>query len=322
MDTPVIAGGLVLEHPIMNGAGLCKDMHHAEPLIRPSNAALVFGSITTEALPGNEGDVYFSAPKLYSLNSLGLPNRGAEFYRTALTEIVALAHSRGRKVILSVAGATPQEFAKLCALARAVGVDAVELNIACPNRWDGATQKRIICFDPNLVGTILMTVAPTIGGLLPMWVKLSPILDPVLLGEVSDVISACTFVRAVVTSNTAPNSFAWKETTGEARTAGRKRRRAITPGNGLAGMSGPALKPIALGQVRQLRDRLPSSIDVIGVGGICSGQDVIDYLDAGAAAVQVVTAVIENGPGIFDQLYEEYTDLLEGDDNADSDTEA
>ena len=121
----------------------------------------------------------------------------------------------------------------------------------------------------------------------PIWVKLSPYSDPGLLKEVAEVINeAPPPVAAVVTCNTFPNAYAGKG--------------AISPMGGLAGLSGPALKPIALGQVVQFRKHLKEEIDVIGVGGITTGNDAVDFFEAGAKAVQCTTLPYWLGdPGKF-----------------------
>ena len=100
--------------------------------------------------------------------------------------------------------------------------------------------------------------------------------------------------------NTFPNAFSYNEK-GESR---------ITPGGGLAGFAGPAIKQIALGQVKQLRAILPENIDIIGVGGITTGKDILDYLRTGAKAVQIATILLEKGLNIFYTLLSEYIDLI------------
>ena len=120
-------------------------------------------------------------------------------------------------------------------------------------------------------------------------VKLSPYSDPVSLGAIAAIINRSQIVRAVTSANTFPNAFSFN-VEGE---------QAIDPAGGLAGMAGEALKPIGLGQVKQLRAVLPEAIAIIGVGGISEKQDVLDYLRAGADATQITTAYINFGPSVF-----------------------
>jgi dihydroorotate dehydrogenase (fumarate) len=83
---------------------------------------------------------------------------------------------------------------------------------------------------------------------------------------------------------------------------------------GLAGVAGSALKPISLGQVQQFRTLLPESFDIIGVGGISTGRDVLDYLRAGADSVQVGTHYFQNGPRVFSEILQEFVDLVEAEE--------
>ena len=160
LDFSVEIAGIRLEHPLMNGAGTCKlidgDMG-VKTLVRSATSAIVVGSITLEPRPGNSGDVFF-VNNGFSLNSMGLPNPGADYYRKNLPEMVKLAHQARKPLFVSVAGFTHEEYADLTVLAFDGGADLVELNLACPNVWQGSSQKRIACFDSKLVSEILRTV--------------------------------------------------------------------------------------------------------------------------------------------------------------------
>jgi len=107
-------------------------------------------------------------------------------------------------------------------------------------------------------------------------------------------------VKAVTSTNTFPNAFIYDE----------KGRPRLTPGGGFAALGGPAIKPIGLGRVKQLRSLLPSRIDIIGVGGITTGLDVLDYQRAGAAAVQIATALLRRQLKVFGQLLGELSELI------------
>jgi dihydroorotate dehydrogenase (fumarate) len=155
-------------------------------------------------------------------------------------------------------------------------VSATTLNFGCPNDLHGG---RIMSFD--LSG--ILDIMNALYGLKPIWIKFSPYSDPLQLKEVAQILNerGKGKVRAVVACNTFPNAFVSRDV--------------ITPNGGLAGLSGPAMKPIALGQVVQWRKHLIPEIDVIGVGGIMTGNDVVDFLDAGAAATQVCSLAFWSG---------------------------
>ena len=304
MDLSVNLAGIALGHPLMNAAGTCKlfdGKEGVEELTRSAVSAVMVGSITLKERAGNSGEVYYSDPLLFSLNSLGLPNPGSVYYREHLPKMAAAVHGAGKFLFVSVAGFVPSEYAVLTRIAVERGADFVELNCSCPNIWQGEEQKQIACFNPKIVAEILRCLdRQFVGEDIRLAVKLSPFSDPELLKEVAEVIAESKLVKAVTAVNTFPNAFSFDET-------GKPR---ITPGGGLAGLAGPALMPIGLGQVRQLRDLLPKRIDIIGVGGITKGQDILDYLRAGAKAVQIATAFMDRGARVFSEILGEFVDLV------------
>lgn len=290
MNLAIEIAGIKLEHPLMNAAGTCKTLEDVKKLARSASAAVVVGSITQASRPGNIGQIYWAGP-MFSLNSLGLPNSGADYYGRVMKEMVHVAHDNGKPLFVSVAGFSPYEYGELAERAFDGGADLVELNLGCPNVWDGGVQKRIVSFDAALVEDVLESVEKRVGVAANVSAKISPFSDPFILAEVAVAIGLSNIVKVVAAVNTFPNAFDYD---------GKQSR--ITPGGGLAGLAGPALKPIGLGQIRQLKDLLPERIQIIGVGGIMSGQDVLEYVRCGATATQVATAYIARGEKIFHSL--------------------
>ena len=296
--SPIKLMGLELEHPIMNAAGTCRLVEEVEKICRSAASAIMVGSITVELRDGNSGNVYWNN-KISSLNSMGLPGQGKPYYEKNLGTMVSMAHDNGKPLIVSVAGFSPEEYAKLAVMAFKCRADAVELNLGCPNIWGDRQQKRIACFDSYFVADILQRVEDEVGTDARVSVKLSPFSDPFALREIATkFIAQHEVVKGVVSINTFPNAFVW----------GEDGKPAITPGEGLAGLGGPAVKCIGLGQVKQLKDILPERIQVIGVGGISNGQDILDYIKAGATAVQVATAYVQEGEQVFSRLLQEMVD--------------
>lgn len=291
--------GIELEHPIMNAAGTCKSLEDVRELARSVTAAVMVGSITVEPRMGNTGDVYW-AGQMFSLNSLGLPNRGAPYYKEVLSEMATITHGEGKPLFVSVAGFSPEEYASLAELAFHDGADLVELNLSCPNVWAGNTQKRITGFDGELVFETLHYVRKEVGINVRVSAKISPFTDPYALAEIVRTIGQSDVVKVVTAVNTVPNAFSYN---------GREAR--IAPGGGLAGFAGPALKPIGLGHVRQLRGLLPENVQVIGVGGVTHGQDVWEYRDSGAVVTQVATAYLERHEQVFSSLLGEFVEVLD-----------
>jgi len=287
--------GIQLEHFIMNAAGTCKTLEGEEGvkrLIKSNTSAIMVGSFTLEERTGNSGNVYDGRKGLFSLNSMGLPNPGADYYREHLPEMVKISHEKGKPLFVSVAGFTPDEYAELSFLSLKGGADLIELNLSCPNAWQDGQQKHIACFDPLLVEEILRCVEERVGQKAKIAVKLSPFSNPSKLNEVAQVIGRSELVKVVVSMNTFPNAFTYNESG----------KPLITPGGGLSGLAGPAIKPIGLGQIKQLRASLPDRIDLVGVGGIVTAEDILDYLRVGAKAVQVATIFLDRGIEIFNEF--------------------
>jgi dihydroorotate dehydrogenase (fumarate) len=288
MENKVNLAGIWFNHPvIMNGAGTCKTKEEAEILLKSPLAIDMVGSITILQSEGNYGETFWADPDgRLSLNSIGLRNMGMPYYKQHLPEIADLAHQANKILAVSVAGFSPEEYAILTKFAVEKGADLVELDLGCGNIWESGVQKRIACFDPLLVKEIIEAVEKTVGPEARVVAKLSPFSDPFLLAEVAGVISQFKVVKAVTSTNTFPNAFLFNE----------KKQPRITSGGGLAALGGPTIKPIALGQVKQLRSLLPKRIDVIGAGGINDWEDILDFYLVDAKAVQICTFLLKFAP--------------------------
>jgi dihydroorotate dehydrogenase (fumarate) len=198
-----------------------------------------------------------------------------------------IAHDAGKSLIANVVGFSNEEFIELILLAQDSGADMVELNFSCPNVWEGGLQEQIISYHASLIKDVLMFIkkaAPTI----PICVKISP-LPPDTLKEVAKVIVDSKIVKAITATNSYPNASTSTGTTTENEVV-------------LGGLTGRSLKPISLGVVKQLRSLLPEHIDIIGCGGISSLNDVEDYLNTGAKAIQIATGILDNGTEIFEKI--------------------
>lgn len=299
MHLATAIAGVELEHPLMNAAGTCKTLEDVEKFARSAVSAIVVGSVTLEGRMGNEGNVFWPGP-MYSQNALGMPNRGRDYYREVLPRMVDAAHAAGKALILSVAGFSHIEYGELALLAHEGGVDCIELNLGCPNVWNDGEQKKIASFDPFGIAAIMAEVERKVPDSRPVGVKLSPYSDPGMLGEVAETLKDLP-IRYVATCNTFPNSLV----------LGENGKPVIDIG--FAGLSGPVMKPVGLGQVRQLRELLPDTIQLVGVGGITKGRDIWEYQQVGASSVQAATAYWNSNenPGVFGDILSDYVDQPE-----------
>lgn len=302
-DFEVSLAGLDLQHPIMNAAGTCRLIdgpEGVEELAKSCVSAIMVGSITCEPRNGNGGNVFWTSPDgQFSINANGLPNRGIEFYQRALPKMADVAHKANKLLFVSVAGFSPEQYGLLTQKAFQVGADIVELNLSCPNVWSGGMQKVISCFDEDLLFATISEIINWVQEESRLGIKISPFSDYFLLENIAGLLGNWRIIKFITVCNTFPNGFALDE----------KGKPVITFGDGYGGLSGPVLKPIALGQVKQLRAILPERIDIIGCGGIATGRDVADFLNAGATAVQVGTAFLNGGVKVFDKILSEYVDI-------------
>jgi dihydroorotate dehydrogenase (NAD+) catalytic subunit len=202
------------------------------------------------------------------LNAIGLQNVGIVRF---IAEKLPFLKELGTKIVVNIAGETAEEFAELASmLAECEGVDALELNISCPNVAHGLD----FATDPQLTEQLVRGVLRALDDrALPVIVKLSP--------NVTDITQIAVAAEAGgAHALSLVNTFV-----GMAINA-RTRRPRLSNISG--GLSGPAIKPLALRAVYRCAQSV--RIPLIGIGGIASGEDAAEFLLAGASAVQVGTA--------------------------------
>lgn len=263
VDLSVDIAGLKLKNPIMPASGTFSE-ELAEVFDLEQLGAHVTKTITRDWRDGNP------TPRVCEvngsmLNSIGIPSKGVGAF---LEKVVPFFQRYETPLVVSISGNTADEFAALCAEVSVAGVDAIEVNISCPNIEEDGKAFAIRPSSTFEIMQRLRAASP-----LPLWAKLTP-----NTGEVPDVARAAEEggADALVVSNTIL-SMAIDIHTRQPRL-----------GNLMGGLSGPALKPIALRMAYQCARA--ANIPVIGCGGISTAEDVIEYLIAGATAVQVGTA--------------------------------
>jgi dihydroorotate dehydrogenase (NAD+) catalytic subunit len=269
MDLSVEIGGLRLEHPVLNGSGTfdavaARRAFGEEMLDEFPFSAFVSKTITLEPRAGNVPPRIFETPA-GMINSIGLPNKGlAGFLAADLPLLADLAVP----LIVSVMGTSHEEFVRLV---EGVGgrdeVAALELNVSCPNVESGL----IVGEQPGETLALLNAVRPLYDK--PLIVKLTPnVADPGVVARAAeeggaDAVSLVNTLKA--TARDPATLEPWL-------------------GAGRGGLSGPAIRAVALEQVRNVVEA--ASVPAIGMGGIESGADALAFLAAGATAVAVGTA--------------------------------
>ena len=222
------------------------------------------------------------------MNAMGIPNPGIDDY---LPEVrTTLEH--GAPVIGSALGDSPDEFAMVAEHFVSAEVAAVELNVSCPH----VGSLYLLGMDPKGVSDVVTAVVKRTKNKTPIWVKLPGSTDYPRLIKVAKAAETVG-ASALVIMNTLP-----------AMAIDPVSRRPLL-GAGIGGLSGPAIKPIALRAVWELH-QAGISIPLIGVGGIFSGSDVIEFILAGASAVEIGTGVLVHGTTIFRQVCDEILEHL------------
>jgi dihydroorotate dehydrogenase (NAD+) catalytic subunit len=245
LRTPLIPAAGTLGKEALGGAG-------------EVYGAMLPKTVTPRARAGNPPPRLAEAPS-GMINSIGLQNPGLDSFLEDLDAFRAV----GLPLIVSVAGDTAGEFAGMCAvLSRDGRVGAVELNLSCPNVEHGGGT---FCASASTVGEVVAACRESLDASKPLFVKLTN--D----GVVGNAVAAeDAGADAVTVINTIP-----------ALVVDAAERRVFLRG----GLSGPAIKPVALRAVYEVSRAV--SIPVIGCGGVTSGTDVAEFMLAGAMAVQV-----------------------------------
>jgi dihydroorotate dehydrogenase (NAD+) catalytic subunit len=263
-DLSVRLGPLALDNPLMVASGTfggvmdqVLDVHRL--------GAVVEKTVTKAARKGNPEKRIHETPS-GMLNSIGLENHGIDGWIEKRWPEVRDYRCR---LLLSVSGSTAEEYGELVGRLDALPrVDAFELNISCPNVSHGMDHGT----DPAMTEKVVRiskaaTRRPVFAKLTPNVTDIVPIARAAMEGG-ADGISAVNTLKGM--------AIDW-------------RRRAPVIGATTGGLSGPAIRPVALRMVWEIASALPG-VPIIGIGGISTADDVLEFLVAGASAVQIGTA--------------------------------
>jgi dihydroorotate dehydrogenase (NAD+) catalytic subunit len=260
--------GLRLAHPVINGSGtfdaIAALRAFGEELLRRFPfAAFVSKTITLQPRAGNPPPRLWETPA-GMINSIGLPNRGLAGY---LEHDLPVLAKLSVPLITNVMGSTPEEVRRLVeALDDRPEIAAIELNVSCPNVKTGLDLGS----DPGELAGLMRAVRPHTDK--PLIVKLTPNTADVAAVAVAaeaagaDAVSLINTLRAL--ARRPDGSGPWL-------------------GGGSGGLSGPAVRAVALAQVEAVARRV--AIPVVGMGGVASGRDARELLDVGATLVAVGT---------------------------------
>ena len=285
MELGVRLNRLQLQNPILVASGTFGYAREMTAFVDFTQlGGIIPKTVTPQPRPGNPPPRTVETAS-GMLNSIGLDNDGFDQF---VAEKLPYLTGLGTAIIVNIAAKTNDDFRRMAgALAKCPGVAAIELNISCPNVSGGVDFGT----NPKLAAEVVAAVRETCE--IPVIAKLTP-----------NVTSVVPIAQAVADAGADAVSLI---NTFQGMAVDWKRRRPVL-GNVLGGLSGPAIKPLALRIVWQVSKAV--NIPIIGVGGIQSIDDVMEFFLVGATAIQVGTANFYN-PSLANQLVDELPAALE-----------
>ncbi|MGR9050229.1 dihydroorotate dehydrogenase [Halobacillus faecis] len=283
MNLTVNLPGLRLKNPIMPASGCFAFGKEFAQFYDLSNlGAVIMKAATKERRFGN-GTPRVAETASGMLNAIGLQNPGVE---SIISDEIPFLKNHHLPIIANVAGSTVGEYVEV-AEKISPHVDAIELNISCPNVKEGGVQFGT---DPALAKEVTRHVVEVSH--VPVYVKLSP--------NVTDIVG-----MALAAEEAGASGLSMINTLTGMRIDPKTRKPVIA--NGTGGLSGAAIKPISIRMIHQVYQAV--TIPIIGMGGIESAEDVLEYLLAGASAVAIGSANFKN-PFICKEIIEELPAVL------------
>ncbi len=286
MNLETSIAGIGLKNPTMLASGILGQTGRSLSRIATEGGAgaLVTKSIGLEPREGHGSPCLIELDNdqdnaLGLLNAMGLPNPGIENFH----EEMEIARQSGVPVIGSIFASSPEDFSQLARNMESMGASAIELNLSCPHAEGYGIEMGS---DPAMVARVVKKVVGSVN--IPVFSKLSP-----MVPDISKIALAVEKAggRGIVAINT-------------------MRGMSIEPEMGLpvlnnriGGLSGPAIKPIGVRAVYEIARKV--KIPIIGVGGINTGMDAIEYIMAGASAVQIGSGVHYRGIDVFKKVCSE-----------------
>lgn len=278
----------------MNASGVhCMNTKELDELSNSKAGAFITKSSTTLERQGNPEPRYYSVP-LGSINSMGLPNEGFDYYLKYVLEHQK-KHPNANPPFFSVAGTSVDENMSLLKRIEESDFKGVtELNLSCPN----VPGKPQVAYDFELTEEILTKVFAFFKK--PLGIKLPPYFDFAHFDTIAAILNQFPLAYVNCINSVGNGLYIDVETESVV----------IKPKDGFGGIGGEYVKPTALANVRAFYTRLNPTIKIIGTGGIKTGQDAFEHLLCGATMLQVGTELYKEGVSIFDRLDQELSQIL------------
>lgn len=291
VSTQTQIAGFSFDNCLMNAAGVvCMTIEQLEEVKDSAAGTFVTKTATLQARAGNPEPRYQDVP-LGSINSMGLPNHGLDYYLDYLLELQQTEPNR--TFFLSLVGLSLEETHALLKKVQASDFKGLtELNLSCPN----VPGKPQIAYDFETTEKILSEVFDYFTK--PLGIKLPPYFDMAHFDQAAAIFNKfpLSFVNCV---NSIGNGLYINDEIV-----------VIRPKKGFGGIGGEYIKPTALANVHAFYQRLKPEIQIIGTGGVLTGRDAFEHILCGASMVQVGTTLHKEGVGVFERITEELKAIM------------
>lgn len=297
-DLTTSIAGVQLRNPTVLASGILGTTAHIMARVASEGAgAITSKSASIAERKGHSNPIVVDQLKSgWMLNAVGLSNPGIEEKAKEIEEYRKLVQEQKLNVpiIASVFASTAAEFGEAAEVISRAQPDAIELDESCPNVED--EYGSLFCLSEKNVAKAVEEARARVPKSTPIFAKLSPDVP-----AIEKIALAC--VQAGAQGITAVN------TAGPGMAIDIERAKPVLA-NRFGGLSGPALKPLAIRSVFRIRAALPE-VPIIGTGGVFTGEDAIEMMMAGASAVGIGTAAYSRGPGVFGKVSSEISEWLE-----------
>lgn len=291
IDISTEIAGVKLETCIFNTSGSSDvTLKELEVIGKSKSSAITMKSCTLEPRKGNPKPRYADL-EFGSINSMGLPNLG---YKAYIKFSKILKEKYRKPVVASISGMTLKDNIVIFKAFNDSPVDLIEFNPGSPN----TIGKPIVGYDFQEMDRLLNAVSKACKK--PWGIKLPAYFDLVHFEQIANVIKKYP-VKFVTCVNSIGNGLAIDPYT---------EKPLIKPKGGLGGIGGRYIKYTALANVRKFYQLFGDKIQIIGVGGVYDGTDAFEFILAGASAVQIGTAFLQKGPGIFEKVQKELSEFM------------
>ncbi len=280
--------GIRLENPLLLSSGVA-DLSASlmRRVVDEGAAAVITKGISVEPREGHPNPTVISNDH-YVMNAVGLSNPGIDNFEEEIRRL----KDEGITVIANVFGGDSEEFCFVASRMEKFGVDAIEMNVSCPNVEEEGIGS-VIGKDPSLCASFTESVVNEVD--VPVIVKLTPNVDDI--GRIAEVVEE-SGASAISAINTVGPGMVIDVKSGEPVLS-----------NKFGGVSGPAIKPIAVASVYKIRKVV--DIPIIGIGGVNTGEDAVEMMMAGASAVGIGSGVYYRNINIFDKVKKEILEFME-----------